>query len=100
MTGTKWKDPVDSRAHFAGRKIADVPGGDLLIKDGQQGRRNFSGRRGSAVVIPIGSFDGQMNDLTFYVLDTAVPGIAQTKKFDGIVVQPFQHISVMDVADL
>ena len=100
MTGTKGKNPIGTRTLLTGRKIADVPGGDLLIKDSQQGRRDFSGRRWSAAVIPIGSRDGEMNDLTFCVLDAAVPGVAQTKKFDGIVVQPFQHISVVDVADL
>lgn len=52
------------------------------------------------MIIPIGSIDGQVNDLAFCVLDTTGLRVAKTKKFDGIVVQPFQHISVVDVADL
>jgi hypothetical protein len=52
------------------------------------------------VIIPIGSVDREMDDLRFCVLDTTCLGIAQAKKFDGIVVQPFKHISVMDIADL
>lgn len=52
------------------------------------------------MVAAIGSIDRQVNDLIFGMLDAAGLVIAKTKKFDGIVVQPFQHISVMDAADL
>ena len=52
------------------------------------------------MVVAIGPVDGEMDDLIFGMLDSAGLVIAKAKKFDGIVVQPFQHISVMDVADL
>jgi len=52
------------------------------------------------MVVAIRPVDGEMDDLIFGMLDLAGLGIAKAKKFDGIVVQPFQHISVMDVADL
>ena len=100
MTRANGGHPVGAHSIFAGREIADVPAGGLLIKDGQQGWRYLSGRCGPAVIAAIGAIDRKMDDLAFRVLDTPRFGVAQTKEFDGIVVQPFQHISVMDVADL
>ena len=48
------------------------------------------------MVVAIGPVDGEMDDLIFGMLDPAGLVIAKAKKFDGIVVQPFQHISVID----
>lgn len=100
MTGTKRWNAVGRDPLFAGREMANVPGGDLLIKDGQQRWRYLPGRGGVAVVIPIGPIEGEMDDLVLCVLDATGLRVAKTKEFDGIIVQPFQHISVMDIADL
>lgn len=64
----------------------------------EEGQRSFAGRGGFAV---IGGLTGQQPE-------QIVPGLLQparfpvrdTEEFYGIVVQPFPHISVMDVADL
>jgi len=52
------------------------------------------------MVASICPVDSEMDDLIPGMLYPAGLVIAEAKKFDGIVVQPFQHISVMDVANL
>ena len=95
VTGAKRRDPVNAFAFLGGGKIADVPGRHLLVKDGQQGWSTLSGRGRPAMAVPI---DGEMDDLAFSIPDPAGLAIGKAKKFDGIVVQPFQDISVMDIA--
>jgi hypothetical protein len=99
MTGGERGNPVVFPLPFPGKEIAEIPCGQLLIKNGQQRKRYLSCGRGFAVVVAIGPVDGEMDDLVPGVPDPAGLAVAKAKEFDGIVIQPFQHISVMDVAD-